>query len=189
MGLLIYHTSMSLDGFIEDANGDFGFCAPSEEVHQWANDYMRGVGTFLFGRRMHETMSFWETFDANPEYPAVYADFAAVWRETDKIVYSTQLEDVTTARTQLRREFDPAEVRLLKADSDANLSVGGAELAAAAMQAGVVDVVSVLIVPVIVGADKLALPPELRLDMEMTNSRMFACGSVWLEYRIRQGDS
>src|ERR1700759_5027078 len=130
MGKLIYSAIASLDGYIEDSTGDFSWAAPDEEVHQFVNDLERPVGTYLYGRRMYETMRYWETADATPGQRPVSLDFALIWQAADKIVYSATLPAPDTARTRIEREFDPDQVRKLKEAADRDLTVGGARLAA-----------------------------------------------------------
>jgi dihydrofolate reductase len=187
MGRLTYFMTMSLDGFMEDATGSFGFAVPDEATHQFTNDYVRNAQTFLFGRRNYETMLYWETFDSDES--TVAADFASVWRAADKVVYSSQLESVTSARTRLEREFDPAEVRRLKEQADGDLLVGGATLAGTAIRAGLVDVIGLMVAPVIIGGGKPALPRDVHLDLRLTDSRTFPSGTVWLEYHVGGGSS
>jgi dihydrofolate reductase len=185
MGRLTYFITMSLDGFIEDSAGSFGFAQPDEATHQFTNDYVRDARTFLFGRRNYETMLYWETFDSDQS--AVAADFARVWRAADKVVYSSWLDSVDSARTRLEREFDPAAVRRLKEESDADLLVGGATLAGTAIRAGLVDVIGLMVAPVTIGGGKPALPRDLHLDLRLTDSRTFPNGTVWMEYRVGRG--
>ena len=180
---LMYSAIASLDGYIADAAGRFDWSAPDEEVHAFVNDLERPVGTYLYGRRMYEVMRAWETMDASAGEP-VTGDFAAIWRAADKIVYSRTLDAVSTQRTRLEHAFDPAAVRRLKASAGSDLSVGGAELAAAALAAGLVDEVHLFLNPVVVGGGTRALPDGLRLDLELLDERRFAGGVVYLRYRV-----
>src|SRR5579862_7125843 len=136
MAKLIYSALASLDGYIADETGNFDWAAPDEEVHGFVNDLVRPIGTYLLGRRMHETMAFWETVDPHADEPPVFHDFAQLWQAADKVVYSTTLETVSTARTRLERNFDSDAVRQLKARAGRDLSVGGADLAGQALRAG-----------------------------------------------------
>jgi dihydrofolate reductase len=180
--MLSYFAICSLDGFIEDADGRFDWAAPDAEVHAFVNDLERPVGTYLYGRAMYETMRVWETLDdPAPEMQ----DFAQIWRAADKVVYSRTLPDVTTPRTRLEREFDPDAVRELKDSGE--VGIGGAALAAEALRAGVVDELGLLLVPVVVGRGKPALPDDVRLPLELLDERRFAGGAVYLRYRILQG--
>jgi dihydrofolate reductase len=184
VGKLVYAAIASLDGYVADAAGNFGWCAPDEEVHGFVNDLERPVGTYLYGRRMYEVMTFWEDPDAVAGEPAVMQDYAAIWRSADKVVYSTTLESVATERTRIEREFDADVVRTMKGATDADISVGGAELAGQALRAGLVDECHLFLAPVVVGGGKRALPDDLRLDLELLDERRFAGGFVHLHYRV-----
>jgi len=186
MGKLIYATNTSLDGFTEDATGAFDWSVPDEDVHEFYNDMMRGTGTQLLGRRMYETMAVWETEPSFAEESVVQADFAAAWQDSDKLVYSTTLTDPVTKRTRIVAAFDVDEVRALKKASSADLLVGGPELAAHALRAEVVDEVSVVLSPVVVGAGKPAFPTDLRLDLELINEHRFGNGAVQVAYLVRR---
>ena len=183
MARLIYSVLMSLDGYVADADGKFDWAAPDEEVHQFFNDLERPVGTHLYGRRMYETMVFWETALAGEDQPAVYRDYAEVWRAADKIVYSRTLERVASARTRIERDFDAESVRRMKAGAERDLGVGGPELAGHAFRAGLVDECHLVIAPVVVGGGTRALPEGIRLDLELLHERRFANGMVHLQYR------
>jgi dihydrofolate reductase len=181
VGSLIYTAIASLDGYIEDASGRFDWSAPDAEVHAFVNDLERGVGTQLLGRRLYEVLKVWETLDEPEE---VMQDFARIWRAADKIVYSTTLQEVSTARTRIEREFDPDAVRRLKSDTERDISIGGAELAGEALRAGLVDELQLLASPVVVGGGKPWLPDGLRLDLELTDVRRFGNGVAYLRYRV-----
>ncbi len=184
MADLIYSAIMSLDGYIEDADGKFGWAEPDEEVHRFVNDEMRGIGTHLYGRRLYETMAVWETDPVHAAVSPVTRDFAEIWQAADKVVYSTTLDTVATARTRIERAFDPAAVRELKAAAGADLLVGGAELAGHAFRAGLVDEVRLLLAPVTVGGGKPALPRDVRVPLALADERRFAGGAVHLRYRV-----
>jgi dihydrofolate reductase len=185
MGRLIYMSITSLDGFITDADGDFSWAEPDEEVHRFVNDHERSIGTCLYGRRLYETMAVWQDDEWLAGEPDVVHDYASIWRAADKVVYSTTLDAVTTPRTRLERHFDPAEVRRLVADAPGDVSIGGATLAAQAVAAGLVDEYSLLVNPVIVGGGTPWLPPGSRLDLELVDERRFASGVVYLRYLVR----
>ena len=185
MGKLIYAINTSLDGFTEDATGSFDWSMPDEDVHEFYNDMMRGIGTQLLGRRMYETMAVWETEPSLAEESAVLADFAAAWQDSDKVVYSTTLTDPVTKRTRIVPAFEADEVRALKEASSADLLVGGPGLAAHAFRAGVVDELLLMLSTVVVGAGKPALPTDLRLDLELIDERRFGNGAVHVAYRVR----
>jgi dihydrofolate reductase len=182
MAKLIYTAIASLDGYIEDERGKFDWAEPDEEVHAFVNDLERSVGTYLFGRRMYEVMLAWEDLDLEGQ-PAYIRDFAGIWREADKVVYSRTLEAARSARTRIEREFDPQGIRQLKAEARSDLAVGGPELAAHAFEAGLVDEVHLLLAPIVVGGGKRCLPDGVRVDLELLDERRFASGMVHLRYR------
>ena len=165
MALLRYTAITSLDGYVNDADGGFSWAEPSEELHQVVNDQEREVGTYLLGRRMYETMRFWET--APGDVPGPMGEYARIWRSLDKVVYSTSLDDVTTARTRLETSFDPAAVESLKASSVLDIGVGGPTLAAAAFRAGLVDEVHLFLHPVVVGGGTRALPDDVHAALDL----------------------
>jgi dihydrofolate reductase len=175
--VLTYSVIASLDGYVADESGKFDWAEPDEEVHAFINELERPVGTYLYGRRMYETMVAWETVDSHP--------YAEIWRAAEKIVYSRTLESVASARTRIEREFDPEAVRRLKMEGD--VSVGGPALAAEAIRAGLVDEYHLFLVPVVVGGGKRALPDGVRLDLELLDERRFDSGVVYLGYRRRNG--
>jgi dihydrofolate reductase len=184
---LIYVANLSLDGYIEDAQGRFEWTAPDDELLAFITDLVRPVGTHLYGRRLYETMAVWETDPALAAQSALMADFASVWQTADKVVYSTTLDAVSTARTRLERDFDPASVRELKASATSDLFVGGAQLAGQAFEAGLVDECHLLIRPLLVGGGKPAFPNGTRADLELLDARSLARGVVYLRYRRRGG--
>ena len=184
MAQLVYTAIASLDGYIEDASGSFSWAAPDEEVHAFVNAQERVIGTYLLGRRMYETMRVWDDPGFADGEPAVIADYSAIWRAADKIVYSRTLEATTTGRTTLERTFDPEAVRRLKAAAERDISVGGPGLAAEAFRAGLVDELHLFLVPVLVGGGKPALPAGVRLDLELVDQRRFAGGVVHLHHRV-----
>jgi dihydrofolate reductase len=181
MAKLIYSAIASLDGYIEDDQGTFDWAEPDEEVHAFVNELQRSVGTYLFGRRMYETMAVWETLDVAGQ-PTVLRDFAELWRGADKIVYSTTLESLSTARSRIERQFDPEAVRQLKAASTRDLAVAGPALASAAFAAGLVDELHLFFVPVMVGGGKRAVPDGVHLQLEHEEQRSFSSGVVYLRY-------
>jgi dihydrofolate reductase len=182
MARLVYAALTSLDGFVEDETGRFDWAAPDAEVHAFVNDLERTVGTHLYGRRMYETMVYWETVAGGPPHIQEYAE---IWQAADKVVYSRTLEAVTSARTRIERDFDPEAVQRLKASSDRDLSIGGAELAAQAIAAGLVDELHLFLAPVLVGGGKPALPDGGHVPLELLDERRFASGFVYLRYRTR----
>jgi dihydrofolate reductase len=182
---LIYSAISSLDGYVADEDGNFDWAAPGEEVHSFVNDLERSVGTYLYGRRMYEVMVFWETVDiVGAQSPAV-RDFAEIWRAADKVVYSRTLEAVSSERTRLERAFDPEAVRRMKAAAEHDLGVGGSELAAQAIKAGLVDEYHLFLTPVVVGGGTRSLPENARLKLELLDERRFGNGVVYLHYRTQ----
>ncbi|GAA4891941.1 dihydrofolate reductase family protein [Actinomycetospora straminea] len=185
MGRLMYSMMTTLDGYVADADGDFGWEMPDDaELHRYAEEITRPVRTYLYGRRMYETMVFWETAHDLPDAPDFIVEYAKTWQAADKIVYSRTLGSVSSERTRLVREFDPAAVQELK-DGDGDLTVDGPGLAAAALQAGLVDEIGPIVVPVVVGGGTPFLPPGLRLRLELVDERRFDKGAVHLRYRVR----
>jgi len=180
--VLVYSAIASLDGYVVDAEGNFDWAAPDEEVHAFVNELERPIGTYLYGRRMYETMVFWEDADRVAGEPAAMRDFSEIWRAANKVVYSRTLESVSSVRTRLERDFDPEAVRQLKAEGD--VSVGGAELAAEALRAGLVDELHLFLTPVIVGGGTRALPDGLRLSLELVDERRFDSGVVYMRHRL-----
>jgi dihydrofolate reductase len=181
---LIYSAIASLDGYVADEAGRFDWAAPDEEVHAFVNELERPIGTYLYGRRMYETMAVWETSEELATGAPVTSEFAELWRAADKVVYSRTLATASTARTRIEREFDPEEVRRLKASAERDLGVGGAELAGQALAAGLVDELHLLLVPVVVGGGTRALPDGLFVQLELLEERRFSGGTVFLRYRV-----
>ena len=185
MGKLVYAAFTSLDGYIEDGGGRFDWAVPDAELHEFANDLERSVGTHLYGRRMYETMAVWQTVGDGPDVPAAEADYGRVWRELDKVVFSTSLQDVTTPRTRLERTFRPADVRTLLDASDQDVSISGPGLAQHAFAAGLVDEVHLFTFPIVVGGGKPALPRDVRIDLGLVGHRAFGSGVVHLHHLTR----
>jgi dihydrofolate reductase len=185
MANLVYAGIASLDGYAADEHGSFDWAEPDEEVHAFINDLERPVGTYLYGRRMYETMVGWETMELD-DLPRVNRDFAQIWRAADKIVYSTTLEAATTRRTRLERDFDPDAVRQLKASARHDLAVGGPELAAQAIRHGLVDEYHFFFVPIVVGGGNQLLPDGVRHELELLDEHRFTGGVVYLRYRTKR---
>jgi dihydrofolate reductase len=183
MAKLIYAAIASLDGYVEDEEGRFDWAAPDDEVHAFVNDLERPIGIYLYGRRMYETMVFWETATGADE-PPVFRSYAEIWRAAEKIVYSRTLQTVSSARTRIVREFDRDAVRRLKQSSGAEITVGGAELAGHAFGAGLVDECHLFLCPIVVGGGKRALPDNVRAQLELLDERRFRNGVVHLHYRV-----
>ncbi len=184
MAELIYYAISSLDGYIEDADGKFGWAEPDEEVHTFVNDVVRPVRTYLLGRRMYETLVYWERPPDLAAQPPAVQDFAEIWQGAEKIVYSKTLQTASSARTRLERAFDPQATRQLKAAADHDLMVGGPELAAQAMEARLVDEIHLFLVPVIVGGGKRSLPDGNVLKLQLLAERRFRNGTIYLRYRV-----
>ena len=186
MAKLIYSMILSLDGYTQDAQGDFGWGAPEDEdVHSFINERASSFGTFLYGRKMYETMVYWETAHTIPDQPQFVLDWARQWQAAEKIVYSTTLAEPRSARTRIEREFDPDAVRRLKADVEHDLTVDGPELAAHAIRAGLVDEFQLIVCPVVVGGGKRFFPDGVRLNLELLEERRFGNGVVFLGYAVR----
>ena len=184
MARLIYSGITSLDGYVADEEGKFDWSAPDDKVHAFVNDLERPVGTYLYGRRMYEVMVAWETMPLDSQPPFI-RDFAKIWRAADKIVYSRTLKTVASARTRIEPDFDPEAIRRMKAAAGRDLSVGGPELAARAIRAGLVDQWWLLVSPVVVGGGTPFLPDDVRLNLELLEERRFGNGVVHLRYRTR----
>ncbi len=182
MARLIYSAIGSLDGYVADEHGKFDWAEPDEEVHAFVNDLARPVGTFLLGRRMYDVLAYWDDPPALDEQPRVIQEFTEIWQSADKVVYSRTLEAARTARTRIERDFDAEAVRRLKAESDRDLAVGGPDLAAQAIRAGLVDEYQLFLTPVLVGAGTRSLPREVRIDLDLVDERRFRNGTVFLRY-------
>jgi len=182
MAKLIYVMPTSLNGYIADETGDFEWAAPDEEVHAFINDVVRPLGTYLYGRKMYQTMSVWDTPDVIPGQTPAILDFARIWQAADKIVYSKSLETVSTPKTRLQREFDPQVVRGLKSQLPHDIGVGGPTLAAQAIRAGLVDEYHLFVAPYIIGGGKPVLPGNVRTRLELLDERGFGNGMVYLRY-------
>jgi dihydrofolate reductase len=183
MAKLVYTAITSLDGYVADEEGTFDWAAPDEEVHAFINDLERPVGTYLYGRRLYEVMVPWETMHTLPHQTPVSRDYTAIWQAADKVVYSRTLDEVGSARTRIERDFDPDAVRKLVEQADAEVSVGGAELAAVALRAGLVDEVRLFLNPVVIGGGTQALPDGVRLDLALLDEHRFGNGVIFLRYR------
>lgn len=189
MAKLIYSMLMSLDGYIEGKDGSFGWAAPDEEVHAFVNKLASTVGTYLYGRRMYETMVYWETAHEVPDQPPAILDWARQWQAAEKIIYSTTLAEPRSARTRIEREFDADAIRQLKANARQDITVNGPELAAQAISEGLVDEFQLILFPVIVGGGKTFFPDGVRLDLELIEEHHFDSGVVVLRYAIRSYNS
>ena len=180
---LIYSAITSLDGYIEDREGDFDWGAPDEEVFSFVNDIERSIGTYLYGRRMYETMVYWETAQTLTDQSPCERDFSDLWQAAEKIVYSKSLETLSSANTRLEREFQPSTIREMKAARQPDITVGGPDLAAQAFGAGLVDECQLFVTPIILGGGKRSLPSNVRLELELLSEHRFDSGVVFLHYR------
>jgi dihydrofolate reductase len=187
MAKLIYSAITSLDGFVEDTSGNFGWAAPDEEVHCFINELERKVGTYLYGRRMYEVMVAWETLQSPAGEQACVGEYADIWRSAEKIVYSRTLARVPSARTRLERHFDTAAVSQMKEAAERDLGVGGPDLAGQAIKAGLVDEFHLFAAPVLVGLGKHWLPAGLHLELELLSARRFGGGMLHAHYRFKRG--
>lgn len=185
MAKLIYSAIASLDFCVEDKHGNFDWGNPDEEVHGLVNDLERPIGTYLYGRRMYETMVYWETARTTRDQRAVSQKFGEIWRAAEKIVYSRTLQTPSSARTRIERDFDPAAIRQLKESSARDITVAGAQLAGEAMAAGLVDECHLFLNPIVVGGGKRALPEDVRVQLELLDEHRFRSGVVHLHYRVR----
>jgi dihydrofolate reductase len=185
MAKLIYSAITSLDGYVVDEDGNFDWAEPDEEVHTFVNDLERTVGTYLYGRRMYEVMVAWEDTQTFADQPRFVQDYAQIWQAADKIVYSKTQETVSSARTRIERDFDPEAVRQMKAQAGRDISVGGPDLAAQAIKAGLVDEFHLFVAPIVVGGGGQSLPDNVRLKLELVDERRFGNGVVHLHYRTK----
>jgi dihydrofolate reductase len=187
MTRLIYSAISSLDGYIEDRDGNFDWAMPDEEVHRFINNLERTAGTYLYGRRMYETMMVWETDPNLATDSPLTQDFAQIWQAADKIVYSKSLAAASTRKTKIERNFNPEAIKQLKKTVQQDISIGGPELAAHAFRSGLIDECHLFLTPIIVGGGKPSLPDNVRLELELLEERRFGNGVVFLRYRTRQG--
>ena len=181
MSKLIYAPIASLDGYVTDAAGKWDWSMPDDAVHALVNDLARPLGTWLLGRRMYDVLVAWETID--DEQPQM-RDFAEIWRSADKVVYSRTLEEPSSARTRIERAFEPEAVRRMKDESERDLTVGGPQLAAEALRAGLVDEIQLFLSPIVVGGGNAALPDDVRVPLELLDERRFGNGVVYLRYGV-----
>ena len=184
VGKLIYSPITSLDGFIEDEDGRFDWAAPDEEVHAFVNDLQRPIGTYLYGRRMYETMVFWETAAAGDDQSAIFRDYAEIWRGAEKVVFSRTLEMASSARTRIEATFDTEMIRQKKESTKSDLAIGGAELAAFAFRSNLIDECHLFLNPIVVGGGKQALPSKVRARLDLLDEDRFGNGVVHLHYRV-----
>ena len=182
MARLIYSAITSLDGYVVDADGNFDWAEPGEEVHAFVNELERPIGTYLYGRRMYETMVYWETAHTLADHP-VERDYAELWQAADKVVYSSTLETIASERTRIERHFEPEVVRQMKEAAERDISIGGANLGGQAIGAGLVEECHLFVTPILVGGGAHAFPDGVRLELQLLDERRFANGMVYLNYR------
>ena len=189
MGKLVYLITTSLDGFAADNEGNFDWAVPSEEVHMFVNDTLRNVGTVLMGRKLYEVMKVWDDIPTegvggpmDGPSPAMN-DYAKIWRDANKVVYSTTLKEVSIANATIERTFNPSVIQKLVAESDRDFDIGGPHLAAEAIKAGIVDEYHQIIAPVIIGSGNNWLPKDVKTELELVDARTFENGFVHLHYR------
>jgi dihydrofolate reductase len=185
MAKLIYSAISSLDGYVADADGNFDWSMPDDEVHRFVNDLERPIGTYLLGRGMYQVMVYWDTAEVGSGERSAMQEYAEIWQAADKIIYSTSLQQVSGARTRIEREFEHEAIQQLKSAADRDISVGGPGLASQALKLGLVDECHFLLSPVVVGGGKRALPDNVRLDLELLDERRFGNGVVHLHYRVK----
>jgi dihydrofolate reductase len=185
MAKLIYSATESLDGFVADEQGNWDWSKPDDEVHSFINDLARDIGTYLLGRRLYEVLAYWESPPGIADQPLYIQDFAEIWQAAEKVVYSKTLQSVSSARTRIEREFDPEAVRQMKAGADHDILIGGPDLAAQALKAGLVDELHLVVAPAAVGGGKRSLPDNVRLDLELHDERRFRNGTVYLRYGVK----
>jgi len=188
MAKLVYSVITSLDGYVADKDGNFNWAEPDEEVHGFVNDLERPVGTYLYGRRMYEVMAVWQTLEINDQ-PAFIRDYATLWRSAQKVVYSSTLKGASTPRTRIERAFEPDAVQQMKLSAPQDISIGGPNLAAQALKAGLVDVCHLFVAPIIVGGGNSAFPTDVRLKLTLQGQRPFGNGMVYLHYRSAQSQA
>jgi dihydrofolate reductase len=184
MAKLIYSAIASLDGYVEDEHGAFDWAAPDDDVLMFVNDLERPIGTYLYGRRMYETMVFWETVSTGGAR-AVIRDFAEIWRAAEKVIYSRTLQRLSSTRTRLEHDFDAGTIMRLKESAARDITVGGAALAGQAIAAGLVDECHLFLTPIVVGGGKRTLPDKVRAQLDLLAERRFRSGVVHLHYGVR----
>jgi dihydrofolate reductase len=182
MGKLIYSVTTSLDGYVADEKGNFEWTKPSEEVLAFVDDIVKNVGTFLLGRRMYETLAVWDTIPLNGPSEGMN-QFANIWKDANKIVYSTSLTEVSIANTTIEHVFNAEAIITMIAKSDNDFSIGGPHLAAEAIRAGIVDEFHQFIVPKILGGGIYWLPKKVEAELELVELQKFENGYVHLQYK------
>ena len=183
MARLIYAANVSLDGFTEDGRGAFDWTRPDDDVFKFITELMGSAGTYLYGRRMYETLAAWETDTNLAAQSDLTAAYSSTWRAADKVVYSSTLAGPVTANTRIERDFDPSTISSMKADASSDLLIGGPNLAAQALAAGLVDELALFVWPIVLDGRNPLLPPALRADLDLIDDHRFSSGAVFLRYR------
>ncbi|GAB2826266.1 dihydrofolate reductase family protein [Actinocorallia aurea] len=186
MRSVIYSMSVSLDGYIVGPDGGFGWSAPDEEVFRFATDEVREMGVHLLGRRLYETMLYWETADQDPSISPLESAFTELWKPLPKVVFSKTLSAVRGEATRLASAGLAEEIERLRAEpGDGDIAIGGATLAAEAAALGLIDEYRARVYPVLVGGGVPFFPrDEHRVDLELLETRTFASKAVHLRYRV-----
>jgi dihydrofolate reductase len=180
---VIYSMTVSLDGFIAGPGGEIDWSAPDEELHRFHNQRTGELGAHLCGRRLYETMLYWETADRDPSAGDVELEFAGIWKALPKIVVSTTLEAVEGNATLVRGDVGE-EVARLKQQPGKDIGVGGAGLAATLIELDLVDEYQLFVSPVVLGAGRPFFPAlDRRLELELVETRTFASRVVYVHYR------
>ena len=184
MRKIILQSSVSLDGYIEGPDRGLGWHRVDDELHYHFNQQLAAMGAFLMGRVMYERMAeFWPTADRDPAAPGAVAEFAGIWREMPKVVYSKTLERADWNAT-IVRDVTPAEVEELKAQPGGDLSLGGADLTASFMRYGLIDEYRIYVHPVVIGDGKPLFPPGTNMTpLQLAETRTFGNGVVLLRYQ------
>jgi dihydrofolate reductase len=183
--MLIYSMTMSLDGFIADPDGAIDWSAPDEELHRFHNDQVRELSAHLCGRRLYEEMKYWDTAEEDPAATEYTLEFARIWKQLPKVVFSTTLDRVE-GNARLATAGVAEEVAKLNEDPGGDLAVGGARLAASLIELGLVDEYRIFVSPVVLGGGTPFFPPlDQRIDLELLEMRTFASRVVYSRYGRR----
>ena len=184
MGTLRYFANMSADGYTVDAEGRFDWTDPSDEVHAFINEIESDGSVYVHGRRMYETMVYWETYEPGPGSSPHEKRHAEIWQGMEKVVASSSLPEgaITSGRTRLVRDLQLGELRRIVNCAPGVVSVGGPTVAADAIRAGLVDDFRFFVYPEVVGGGLSALPQDARLSLRLVDTRTFANGCVYLHY-------
>ncbi len=186
MRKLIYSMTVSLDGFVAGPGGEIDWSAPDEELHRFHNEQVMVLGAHLLGRRLYEVMTYWETADQEPSLADYALEFARIWNDLPKIVFSKTLENVV-GNARLVRDDAAQEVARLKEQAGKDLAVGGAGLASSLMKVGLIDEYRLFVSPIVLGDGTPFFPPlASRINLELVETRTFGSRVVYLRYRQAQ---